>query len=187
MQQINTQHCSSLWKLVLGFLSNFFPFSAFYMEIRISQFYFDLFMKIILNSCQFFLFGSEFRTVCWSSLLGSEFLKKSLFFRSSLWESEILYWASCGDQHFWITFWPAFNLWGSEFLNVFGLLLWGSEFLNVFGLLLWESEFLNVFGLLLWGSQDPEEKCLSLEHQNPSKTSEKMGYFDRVTVSLHIL
>ena len=24
--------------------------------------------------------------------------------------------------------------------------------------------------------------CLSLEHQNPSKTSEKMGYFDRVTV-----
>ena len=32
-----------------------------------------------------------------------------------------------------------------------------------------------------------EEMCLSLEHQNPSKTSEKMGYFDRVTVSLHIL
>ena len=29
--------------------------------------------------------------------------------------------------------------------------------------------------------------CLSLEHQNPSKTSEKMGYFDSVTVSLHIL
>ena len=33
--------------------------------------------------------------------------------------------------------------------------------------------------------------CLSLEHQNLSKTSEKMGYFDRVddrvTVSLHIL
>jgi len=32
---------------------------------------------------------------------------------------------------------------------------------------------------------------LSLQHQNPSKTSEKMGYFeradDRVTVSLHIL
>ena len=32
---------------------------------------------------------------------------------------------------------------------------------------------------------------MSLEHQNPSKTSEKMGYFDRVddrvTVSLHIL
>ena len=26
--------------------------------------------------------------------------------------------------------------------------------------------------------------CLSLEHQNPSKTSEKMGYFVRVTVSL---
>ena len=29
--------------------------------------------------------------------------------------------------------------------------------------------------------------CLSLEHQNPSITSEKMGYFDRVTFSLHIL
>ena len=29
--------------------------------------------------------------------------------------------------------------------------------------------------------------CLSLEHQNPSKTSKKIGYFDRVTVSLHIL
>ena len=36
-------------------------------------------------------------------------------------------------------------------------------------------------------SQGPEEMCLSLEHQNPSKTSEKMGYFDPVTVSLHIL
>ena len=35
--------------------------------------------------------------------------------------------------------------------------------------------------------QGPEEMCLSLEHQNPSKTSEKTGYFDRVTVSLHIL
>ena len=31
------------------------------------------------------------------------------------------------------------------------------------------------------------EMCLSLEHQNPSKTSEKMDYFDRGTVSLHIL
>ena len=30
-------------------------------------------------------------------------------------------------------------------------------------------------------TQGPEEMCLSLEHQNPSKTSEKMGYFDRVT------
>ena len=29
--------------------------------------------------------------------------------------------------------------------------------------------------------------CLSLEHQNPSKTSEKMADFDRVTGSLHIL
>ena len=36
-------------------------------------------------------------------------------------------------------------------------------------------------------SQGPEEMYLSLEHQNPSKTSEKMGYFDRVTVSSHIL
>ena len=35
--------------------------------------------------------------------------------------------------------------------------------------------------------QGPEEMCLSLDHQNPLKTSEKMGYFDRVTVSLHIL
>ena len=35
-------------------------------------------------------------------------------------------------------------------------------------------------------AQGPEEMCLSLEHQNPSKTSEKMGYFDCVTVSLHI-
>ena len=29
-------------------------------------------------------------------------------------------------------------------------------------------------------SQGPEEMCLSLQHQNPSKTSEIMGYFDRV-------
>ena len=29
--------------------------------------------------------------------------------------------------------------------------------------------------------------CLLLEHKNPSKTSEKKNYFDRVTVSLHIL
>ena len=36
-------------------------------------------------------------------------------------------------------------------------------------------------------TQGPEEMCLLLEHQNPSKTSEKKGYFDRVTVSLHIL
>ena len=37
-------------------------------------------------------------------------------------------------------------------------------------------------------AQGPKEMCLSLEHQNPSKTSENMGYFDRVTVSsLHIL
>ena len=42
------------------------------------------------------------------------------------------------------------------------------------------------FSWPIW-PQGPEEMCLSLEHQNPSKTSEKMGYFDRVTVSLHIL
>ena len=30
------------------------------------------------------------------------------------------------------------------------------------------------------GCVGPEEMCLSLEHQNPSKTSEIMGYFDRV-------
>ena len=36
-------------------------------------------------------------------------------------------------------------------------------------------------------AQGKEEMCLSLEDQNPSKTSEKMGYFDRVMVSLHIL
>ena len=38
-------------------------------------------------------------------------------------------------------------------------------------------------------AQGPEEMGLSLEHQNPSETSEKMGYFDRVrvTVSLQIL
>ena len=41
--------------------------------------------------------------------------------------------------------------------------------------------------LALASTQGPEEMCLSLEHQNPLKTSEKMGYFDRVTVSLHIL
>ena len=35
-------------------------------------------------------------------------------------------------------------------------------------------------------TQGPEEMCL-LEYQNPSKTSEKMGYFNRITVSLHIL
>ena len=40
--------------------------------------------------------------------------------------------------------------------------------------------------VLLPNAQGPEEMFLSLEHQNPSKTSEKMGYFDRVTVSLDI-
>ena len=49
--------------------------------------------------------------------------------------------------------------------------------------------FIEPFICLLdtMNSQGPEEMCLSLEHQNASKTSEKMGYFDRVTVSLHIL
>ena len=37
------------------------------------------------------------------------FSKKSLFFQSSSWESEILRWASYGDQNFWITFWT--SLW----------------------------------------------------------------------------
>ena len=42
-------------------------------------------------------------------------------------------------------------------------------------------------------TQGPEEMRLSLENQNPSKTSEIMGYWyfdhvdNRVTVSLHIL
>ena len=36
-------------------------------------------------------------------------------------------------------------------------------------------------------AQGPEEMCLSLEYQNPSKTSEKMGYFDHFAVLLHIL
>ena len=35
-------------------------------------------------------------------------------------------------------------------------------------------------------TQGPEEMCF-LEYQNPSKTFEKMGYFNRFTVSLHIL
>ena len=107
MQQINTYHCSSLWKLVLGFLSDFFPFSALYMEIRISQFYFDLFMRI-LNSCQFSLFGSEFLNVFWRSLLGSEFLKKITFL------SEFL----VAIRNSMLSF-----LWGSEFLN-FWTSLW---------------------------------------------------------------
>ena len=33
----------------------------------------------------------------------------------------------------------------------------------------------------LLSSQGPEEMCLSLEHQNPSKTSEQMCYFDHIT------
>ena len=51
--------------------------------------------------------------------------------------------------------------------------------------------YFAAFAKGLTTSQGPEEICLSLEHQNPSKTSEIMGYFDRVddrvTVSLHIL
>ena len=39
----------------------------------------------------------------------------------------------------------------------------------------------GVFDISLFPlAQGPEEMCLSLEHQNPSKTSEKMGDFDRV-------
>ena len=41
--------------------------------------------------------------------------------------------------------------------------------------------------IIIISTQGLEEMCLSLEQQNPSKTSEKMSYFDRVTVSLHIL
>ena len=98
------------------------------MEIRISQFYFDLFIKI-LNSCQFSLFGSEFLTVFWSSLLGSEVSKKNHFSFGvprgnqkfyGLWISKwffsffsILY----GDQNFPILFWSFYK--DSEFLSVF--------------------------------------------------------------------
>ena len=46
---------------------------------------------------------------------------------------------------------------------------------------------ISVWYVLTVRTQGPEDMCLSLEHQNPSKTSEKRGYFDRVTVSLHIL
>ena len=53
--------------------------------------------------------------------------------------------------------------------------------------LLQKNALTAVFSLAPLGAQGLEEVCLSLEHQNPSKTSEKMGYFDRVTVSLHIL
>ena len=46
----------------------------------------------------------------------------------------------------------------------------------------------SIPGLLANNAQGPEEMCLSLEHRNPSKTSEKWVIsFDRVTVSLHIL
>ena len=88
--------------MVFGFLSDFFLFSAFYMEIRISQFYFDLFIKI-LNSCQFSLWGSEFLNVLWTSLWGSEFL-------NVLWTS----------------------LWGSEFLNVFFSNFYGNQKFRIF-------------------------------------------------------
>ena len=33
-------------------------------------------------------------------------------------------------------------------------------------------------------AQGPEEMCLSLEHQNPLKISEILGYFDRVPIAL---
>ena len=47
--------------------------------------------------------------------------------------------------------------------------------------------FIDSHIISLRQAQGPEEMCLSLDHQNPLKTSEKMGYFDRVTVSLHVL
>ena len=47
--------------------------------------------------------------------------------------------------------------------------------------------FIDSHIISLHQAQGPEETCLSLDHQNPSKTSEKMGYCDRVTVSLDIL
>ena len=84
------------------------------MEIRTSQFYFDLFMKI-LNSCQFSLFGSEFLTVFWNSLLGSEVSKKKNHFSFDVPQgnqkfyaellmgiriSELLFGLLYGDQNF---------------------------------------------------------------------------------------
>ena len=60
-----------------------------------------------------------------------------------------------------------------------------------FSFWIWASNLDSVTSLLVSDliseTQGPEEMCLTLKHQNPSKTSEKMGYFDRVTVSLHIL
>ena len=107
------------------------------MEIRISQFHFDLFLKI-LNSCQSSLFGSEFLICFLEFLIGIRISKKITF------RSEFL----VGIRNSMLSF-----LWGSEFLKVFWTSLWGSEFLNVFWTSLWGSEFLNVFWASLWGSE----------------------------------
>ena len=141
------------------------------MEIRISQFYFDHFIKI-LNSCQFSLFGSEFLTVFWSSLLGSEVSKKKItflseflvgirnsmvfgflsdFFLFSAFYMEIRISQFYFDLFIKILNSCQFSLWGSEFLNVLWTSLWGSEFLYVFWTSLWGSELLNVFWTSLWG------------------------------------
>ena len=134
------------------------------MEIRISQFYFDLFMKIV-NSCQFSLFGSEFLNVFWSSLLESEFHKKNHFsfgvprgnqkFYAELLMgiriSELLFRLLYGGSEFLSVFRP--SLWGSQFLSVFRPSLWGSQFLSVFWTSFWGTEFLNVCGLL-YGDQN---------------------------------
>ena len=123
MQQINTYHCSSaIVEVSLRISELFFLFSAFYMEIRISQFHFDLFSKI-LNSCQSSLFGSEFLICFLEFLIGIRISKKITFL------SEFL----VGIRNSMLSF-----LWGSEFLKVSWTSLWGSEFLKVFWTSLWE-------------------------------------------------
>ena len=99
------------------------------MEIRISQFHFDLFLKI-LNSCQSSLFGSEILICFLEFLIGIRISKKITFL------SEFL----VGIRNSMLSF-----LWGSEFLKVFWTSFWGSEFLKVFWTSLWGSEFLRVF------------------------------------------
>ena len=110
------------------------------MEIRISQFHFDLFLKI-LNYCQFSLFGSQFLICFLEFLIGIRISKKITFL------SEFL----VGIRNSMLSF-----LWGSEFLKVFWTSLWGSEFLNVFWASLWGSEILNVFFDFFMGIRIPE-------------------------------
>ena len=107
------------------------------MEIRISQFHFDLFLKI-LNSCQSSLSGSEFLICFLEFVFGIRISKKITFLSESL----------VGIRNSMLSV-----LWGSEFLKVFWTSLWGSEFLNVFWTSLWGSEFLNAFWASLWGSE----------------------------------